>query len=344
MKPGDLVRAIFYPLTVPSVLMTLIFFWLLISFGLWGGILGMFLLFLMLPAVFRYQMIVLEARARGREPPALDAEFFNWSGNAWSLFPLPLTLLAAWAVISAGDSFGNIGAVVVLLLTGGLLPASFAVLTITHSPLQSVNPVAIGLLLEKCSATFWIAPTYLIVAGWLSLQTAVLPQMAVILILLLLLYSFFSLLGSLIEPYGLIDDVSIPDALEPDEHEIAADIEKVRTDVLNHAYGFVSRGNRSGGFAHIIGNIDEDPDPVAAWAWYFNRMLLWESTAQALFFAQRYIHELLRQGDDISALKVILRCRLINESFRPLSADLPAAIEAANCSGNIELAAVLKRF
>ena len=149
MKPGDLVRAIFYPLTVPSVLMTLIFFWLLISFGLWGGILGMFLLFLMLPAVFRYQMIVLEARARGREPPALDAEFFNWSGNAWSLFPLPLTLLAAWAVISAGDSFGNIGAVVVLLLTGGLLPAYFAVLTITHSPLQSVNPVAIGLLLEN---------------------------------------------------------------------------------------------------------------------------------------------------------------------------------------------------
>lgn len=97
---------------------------------------------------------------------------------------------------------------------------------------------------------------------------------------------------------SLIDDVSIPDALEPDEHEIAADIEKARTEVLSHAYGFVSRGNRSGGFAHVIGNIDKDPDPVAAWAWYFNRMLLWESTEHALFFAQRYIHDLLQQGRD----------------------------------------------
>ncbi len=344
MKPSDPFRAIIYPLTSPSVLMTLIVFWLLISFGLWGGILGLFLLFLMLPAVFRYQMIVLEARAKGREPAPLDAEFFNWLGNAWALFPLPLTLLAGWAVVSAGGKFGDIGTVVALLLAGGLLPASFAVLAITHSPLQSVNPVAIGRLLRKCGATFWIAPTYLIIAGWLSLQAAVLPQMAVVLILLLLSYSFFSLIGSLIEPYGLIDDVSIPDALEPGEDEIAGDIEKARTDVLTHAYGFVSRGNREGGFSHVMQSIGRDPDSVAAWAWFFDRMLRWESSEHALFFAQHYIHDLLQHGDKIPALKVILRCRMINESFRPLQPDLPAAIEAAKFSGNIELATVLKRF
>ena len=38
-----------------------------------------------------------------------------------------------------------------------------------------------------------------------------------------------------------------------------------------------------------------------------------------------------------------MRCRLCNERFRPLREDLPAAIEAAQASGNIELAAVLQR-
>lgn len=344
MKPGDLLKAIIYPLTHSSVLFSLIVFWLLIWFSIWGGMLGLFLLFLVLPAVFRFQMIILEARAKGQEPAPPDNELFNWWGNAWSLFPVPLALLAGWATFTAGENFGNAGAAVVLLLSGGLLPVSFAILAITHSPLQSVNPIAIGRLLRKCGRTFWIAPTYLIVAGWLSLQAAALPLTAIILILLLLLYSVFSLIGSLIEPYGLIDDVSIPDALERSEDEIAGDVEKARTDILTHAYGFISRGNRDGGFAHVMQSIGKDPDPVAAWAWFFDRMLRWETTEHALFFAQHYIHDLLQHGEKIPALKVILRCRLLNESFRPLTADLPAAIEAANFCGNIELATVLKRF
>jgi len=38
-----------------------------------------------------------------------------------------------------------------------------------------------------------------------------------------------------------------------------------------------------------------------------------------------------------------MRCRLANEQFHPLREDLPAAIEAAESTGNIELAAVLRR-
>ena len=68
MKPGDIGRAIAYPLIAPAVLVPLVVFWLLISFAIWGGVLGLFLLFLVIPAVFLFQMIVLEARARGLEP------------------------------------------------------------------------------------------------------------------------------------------------------------------------------------------------------------------------------------------------------------------------------------
>jgi hypothetical protein len=343
MKPANLFKAILYPLTESSVIIPVLVFWLLMSFARWGGVLGLYLMFLVIPAVFRYQMILLEARAYGREPATPDVDFFRWFGNAWTLFPVPLVLIAAWGITAAGASFGSAAAILALFVAGALLPASFAVLAITHSPMQSLNPVAIGRLLQKCADTFWIASVYMVVAGWIMLQAESLPTMLANLVTMLLISSVFSVIGSLIEPYGLMEDVSIPDSLQPDEEAIAGDLEKARTDVLTHAYGFVSRGNREGGFKHIMDCITKDPDVVAAWAWFFDRMMAWEQNEHALFFAQHYIHDMLQHGEKTPALKVIIRCRLVNEQFRPLREDMPAAIEAAESSGNIELATVLKR-
>jgi len=71
-------------------------------------------------------------------------------------------------------------------------------------------------------------------------------------------------------------------------------------------------------------------------------MLGWEQKQHALFFAQQYIHDMLAHGERVPALKVIMRCRLIDENFKPLREDVPAAIQAAENSGNNELATVLK--
>jgi hypothetical protein len=332
-----------YPVTQSSVLIPVVVLWLLMSLALWGGVLGLFLMVLIIPAVFRFQMILLEARALDRVPAPPDVDFFRWFGNAWSLFPAPLVLLAVWAVTAAGVGFGNAAAMLVLIAAGAVLPASFAILAITHSPLQSLNPVALGRLFRKCGDTFWIASVYLVVAGWLILQSESLPTMLANLISMLLISSVFSLIGSLIEPYGLMEDVSIPESLQPDDDQISCDLEMARNTILTHAYGFISRGNRAGGFKHITEEIAQDPDTVAAWAWYFDRMLQWEQKEPALFFAQHYIHDMLQHGENIPALKAIMRCRLINQQFRPLQEDMQAAISAAESSGNIELAAVLKR-
>ena len=343
MKPVNLIKAILYPVTQSSVLIPVLVFWLLMSFARWGGVLGLFMMFLVIPAVFRYQMILLEARAYGREPATPDVDFFRWFGNAWTLFPVPLVLIAGWGIIAAGANFGSAAAILALFAAGALLPASFAVLAITHSPMQSLNPIAIGRLLRECADTFWIASVFMVVAGWLMLQAESLPVMLANLVTMLLMSSVFSVIGSLIEPYGLMEDVSIPDSLEPGEDAIAGDLERARIDVLTHAYGFVSRGNREGGFKHITEWIAKDPDVVAAWAWFFDGMMGWEQKEHALFFAQHYIHDMLQHGEKNPALKVIMRCRLVNEQFRPLREDMPAAITAAESSGNIELATVLKR-
>ena len=343
MKPSDIGRAIAYPLITPAVLVPLVVFWLLISFAKWGGLLGLFLLFLVIPAVFRFQMIVLEARARGVEPATPDAEFFNWFGNAWSLFPVPISILLGWAILESAANFGLAAAGGTAFLASVFFPASLAVLAITHSPLQSINPMAIARLIRRCGSTLWIATVFLLIACWLVYLGEPMSAMLRSFMQLLFSFSFFSLVGSLIEPYRVVEEVYIPDSLERNADEVRGDIEKKRTGVLAHGYGFISRGNREGGIRHVIAEIESDGDPAGAWAWYFDRMLGWENQQHALFFAQYYVHDAFRHGEDITALKVIMRCRLVDAGFKPFAKDRQAAVAAAERHRNIELADVLKR-
>ncbi len=343
MKPLSLLRAIVLPIIEPAVLFPLLMFWVFLCIGTSGSPLGIVVLILCLPPVFRYQMIILEACAKDKVPGSFDAEFFDWTGNLWTLFPLLLVIALIFLGHSAESAFGSAGVYGTLALAGAFLPASLAVLAITHSPLQSLNPVAIGRLLRVAGESFWVASVYLVIAAWGAIAAEQLPNMAGNFIQLFVLFSFSAVTGTLLEPFGLVDDVSIPDALEADDDELAENLQVARAAVLAHAYGFVSRDNREGGFRHIKDWIEKETDVVGAWAWFFDNMMRWEQKQHGLFFAQLYIHDLLEHGEKIPALKVIMRCRLINEQFHPSREDLPAAIEAAESSGNIELAAVLKR-
>lgn len=161
---------------------------------------------------------------------------------------------------------------------------------------------------------------------------------------LFLTTSFYAVLGAMLREQDLIHEVDIPEALEVEPEKQVANLEKERTGVLNHAYGFASRGNRAGALGHIEQWLARDPDPAAAWSWFFDQMLRWEQTDHALFFAQRYVARLLDDGDRIGAVKVLLRGRLINERFKPAPEYMDAAIEAAESTGNTELASALKRL
>ena len=343
MKPGSLLKAMVSPIIEPAVLFPLLMFWGILSIGTSGSPLGIVVLILALPAVFRYQMIILESCAKGEAPKAFDAEFFDWSGNLWTLFPLPVVIALGYLGFIAAQYFGNNGVIAVLAFAGALLPANMAVLAITHSPLQSLNPVALGRLFKAAGQSFWFASFYLLLIGFAVMQTDDLPNYASNLIYLFALFSFAAVAGTLIEPFALVHDVSIPESLAETDDDIRGDLEVARLAVLTHAYGFISRNNREGGFRCITEWIEKESDIVAAWAWFFDKMMRWEQKQHALFFAQQYIHDMLQHGETIPALKVIMRCRLVNEQFHPLREDLPAAIEAAESTGNSELATVLKR-
>lgn len=343
MKPSDVVRAIVYPLAESTVLIPLVVFWLLLALARWAGLFGLLLLFIVIPAVFRYQMIVLEARARGVTPATPDLALFNWFGKSWTLFPVFIALFLTWATVAAGHYLGTAWAILPVLFASVFFPASIGVLAITHSPLQSLSPLALYRLWKRSANTFWLATVFLIVASWLAAEAQTLPTMLASLVQLFLSAAFFSLVGSLIEHHGLIEEIDIPAPPEKRTDEVSGDLESARADVLNHAYGFISRDNPAGGFKHLFDGIESDPDPVAAWAWYFEQMLRWEDRRPALFFAQHYLHDQLTHGEHGSAVKLMMRCQHIDEQFRPLPEDLAAAIAAAEARGNTELVAVLSR-
>jgi drug/metabolite transporter superfamily protein YnfA len=326
-----------------TILFPILLFWALVTFGITRLPLGVIILILALPPLFRYQSFVVEAYAGSKVPGAFDAEFFSWIGTAWTLFPLVLAALFGIGGAYATDAWGSTGTWFVIALAAAIYPASLAVLAITHSSLQAMNPIAIFRIYHQVGAVFLAAPMYFLVLFWLVLQAGSLPLSLSVLAGLFSLFSLAALVGSLIAPRRLIHDVYIPDPLEKTVDEISVDTENVRMAALSHAYAFASRDNREGGFKHIFAEIENDPNPVAAWAWYFERMLGWEQQQHALFFAQHYIHDMLEYGEHIPALKVIMRCRLIDPQFKPLYEDIPVAIEVAENSGNIELATVLKQ-
>ena len=343
IRTTDIVRAIFAPLTELAILLPLAMFWALLSLGLYRLPLGIFILVLSLPPLFRYQSFVVEAYASGKVPGAFDAEYFNWVGTGWTMFPLFLAIVLGFVGARLTDAWGVTGLWIAIVFASAVVPASLAVLAITHSALQALNPVALYRVFEQSGSQFIVAPVYVLLLTWLTMNAGSLPLWAVVFSGVFMLFSVASLTGVLIAPFKLVEDVYIPDALEPDEETTAGDLQKLRESTLAHAYGFVSRNNRDGGFRHVISAIEEDPDPVAAWDWYLKMMFLWEDKIHALFFAQHYIRDALTHNEDVRALKVAMRCYRENEQFRPLRENVPALVEVAERTGNTELAEVLKR-
>ena len=343
-KFADLLRGAALPITNLGVVFALLMFWLLVCLAAAAGMLGVWLAIVIVPALFRYLINLVETIGRGLKVEPLGTEFFRWFDDWWSLLPAVVVIAIAWASYEIHLSAGVTVMTVFIIVMGSLYPAMLAVLSVTHSPLQAISPIALFNMLRSVGPMYLIAPLYLAFIVFLSTLMPRLPFMAELLLELLLVFSLHAVIGCLIEPHAIFDDVYIPEPVERTETQVSSDIEKARANALTYAYGLINRGNRDGGFKHLFEWITNDPEVPAAWAWYFTRMLQWENKQPALFLAQHYIQDMLKYGENIPALKLIMRCRLIDETFRPLAEDLPTAIHLAETHGNNELATVLKRY
>jgi len=343
MNLREYFRELAFPLTSSATLVALVTFTLLLALASAAGLLGLWLEVAVVPALLRYLAMIAEARARGTEAATPGIEYFTLVGNAWTLFPVIPVGVAAYLVHTTAEAAGDMAGACVGLLSAALLPAMIGVLIVTRAPLQSLNPRVLLHFIARCGVAYAYAPLTAVVVVLLPGLLGFLPAIARDAIALTGAAAFFAVTGAITRGSGVFDDVETPAAAEPDAGEMQRRLERRRSSVLNHAYGFVSRGNRDGGLAHIRDWLARDPEPDTAWGWFLERMLRWQESYPALLLAQHYLARLLEHNEQVAAVKLMLRCRLVDEAFRPLPGDLPRAIAAARACRNEDLASALSR-
>ena len=344
MKPADLIREIVYPLTSMAILFAMIFFWMLFALVQRAGLIGLWLLIVLAPAYVRYLLYLLEARANDRSPPVPDIGMFNPVDNLWSLTPLILLSVLLWAEFLFAAAYLPWIAVLLAITIYLITPSSLAILAVTHSPSESLNPQAILRMIRVCGAAYFIVPATVILIWFLfamfeflglpSLLTNFGKSYQVVLL--------FTLTGAVLHANDVAVQVDIEAPLEKSDNEISGDLEKERQKVAGHAYGFISRNNRAGGLAHINQWIEKESDTDAADVWFFQEMLTWENSTAALFFAQEYLHRLLHGEQEAVALKLAARCLHEDPHWKPQLEDRDLFLELAERHGREDLMRQLK--
>jgi MFS family permease len=286
---------------------------------------------LLLPALFRYLLMLLEARAYGRPTPVATIELFSFVDNFWSLAPLVIFALLIWGGILLDENVSALAARVFVAAMLAVAPASLAVLAITRSPEQAFTPRAILRMIAVCEWHYLLVPATVVLAFLVtSLLTSVgAPDLLVLASRFYCLFLLFTFTGGLLHAKGARFALSFDGDDDADLPPEIDDLTRSRQRVVNHAYGFFSRGNRAGAMAHVQSAIENEGDIDDACHWYFTEMLNWESKDGALLLAQSTLTRLLDEQRDVEAVKLISRCLLEDHDFRPLPGDLDRALDAA---------------
>ncbi|MGI9262689.1 MAG: hypothetical protein ACR2QR_11670 [Woeseiaceae bacterium] len=338
MNPADLLKELVRPFVDKVLLIAMLVFgvalWLTLKIMQIGPvfvIVGLFIGLVVLSTMFRYVIQILECRAQGLRTPIVDIDALTLFGNLWTFFPLVLSVAFGWAVTLLAGTGNTGGATALAVFFVLLFPASIGVLGITHSPLESIKPVALYRLIESCGINYiWIP----IAVAAVTFASAGIAQSGAPLLILVLLRTYaifllFTLTGAVVGASGVSGDVSVGEPQEQYESDYRDELTDERQKIANHAYGFISRGNREGGFKHIRQWIESDPDPDDAVGWFFNEMMRWEEKDAALFFGQECLSHFLHHEEDAAALKLMGRCLHENPAWKPKAEDRPHAVALA---------------
>lgn len=339
MKASDLGREFLHPLTNMAIVLAMIFYWLLFGLAQNAGLFGIALLFLTLPAYLRYLLYLLEARANGRPGPPPAIEMFNPADNFWTLTPFIHIATVLWVGILLVNKLSLYSAALFAAAYLLVVPASLSVLAVTHSPGESLSPLAIVRMVRACGIAYFIVPIVQValLGLFVLLYLVDVPLLLIDLGTSYQIILLFTMTGSMLHANNVAMQVAIPEPLEPTAEELAQDLNDERKKVANHAYGFISRGNREGGFAHIRQWLQKETAVEEAWQWFFHEMLKWENANPALFFAQEYLRRLLDWNMEKEALKLVARCLHENPRWRPLAGERDRVFEVAQRHGHDDL-------
>ncbi|HZW59720.1 MAG TPA: hypothetical protein VFE85_05445 [Woeseiaceae bacterium] len=330
------------PVLESSILITTLFFWLAFYIAIKAGMFGLWLLIVLVPAWIGYLVRIVEARALRRAPPLLGIEHFNMAHALWRMVAvLPIVLL--WFLHDYVGPRSALAANAVLLIGILWLPLLLARLAITHAPLASLDPRGSARLLRRLGAGFLWPPAVLLAAVFCVrwLRQAGVAEGLLTVVVLYWQTAFCAVTGEVVAALDVRREIDIDAPLERSPEEYAAACEVQRQAALNHAYAFISRDNRAGGFAHLAEFVSRSEDPFASERWFLDGMFGWERPDAALAYAQLHLGHLLAARRDVEAMKLMARCLRVDARFRPLPADQGLALAVAERLGNDEVAARL---
>lgn len=356
MSPRKVLRALAEPFTRAAVLLAALLFWLLAAAALLAlqllgsfapllGLLGAgFIAAIGVPALARYVLVLVAARAEERALPAPDTDLFLPSSSLRPLAALPVLATLTWLSGLSLSAWPVAGWVCVALLGGVLAPLHLVMLALTNSPLDSVHPLKLLRLAQRLWPAGCWQPLVTLLLAWIAvpLLRQVSPLVAPGVVLAMLL-PLATLAGALAATLDVRAETDIPVPREPGAAEQDAALVAARRRVLAHAYGLASRGNRDGAFAHIAQHCRGTNDPLGAELWFFHAMRRWDLGDTPLFFGQALIGHLLDAGDAQAACKVMTACLHGNERFRPRPEDCGRLKEAAEAAGRRDIVAALAR-
>lgn len=331
----------------PTPLILIVIFAIGLALAAAGGLLGVPLALILLSWFFKYTYVVLDTTARGfGEPPVLSVEMVNPVDEQR---PLGQLLIIGVFYGGTGAAEPLIGTAAVAALRAGavaLLPASIAVLGVTGSILEAINPVVLVKMIRR------LGPSYLMISAataapaalaWLiaapAIQSGKVPLVALLALMMYACLAAFSVIGGVLYDKRIELGLDAWKTPERDKARLQRETDRRHERLIDELYGHWRSGARTEALHAARQWLASQGHAFAEYDWLCERLLAWPDHRLAHRLAQDFITALLEAKDAAHALAVVRRHLDVAADFRPVrAAELIHLVHVARDAGDRALA------
>ncbi|MEM8982542.1 MAG: hypothetical protein AAGC71_05925 [Pseudomonadota bacterium] len=302
-----------------------------------AGLLGLFLMWVLLFGFSRFLIDVLVARSVDHPWPVPSAESFN-PFHEWWRFGIAVLAVFTLAVAYAFASSGPLWALLALVILAHV-PAALALSAIDADPARWFDIPSQWRFVRRVGSSAYarLVVVWLVVVGLAGLLARGQGLLLSIAIETYAMLALVTSVGGLVyrsrEALGL-DHRDLPEARE--QRETQARLQP-RSAMLERAYSFFSRGNEQSGRAvlqELLNDIGAEPLD-----WLVDELRGWEDPRALLLVAPLAIDRRLAAGDDVAALALADECARRDPVFVRQFRNRPVIATLARRLGRDDVAA-----
>jgi hypothetical protein len=328
----------------PTPLVLILSFALLLTLAVKAGLIGIPLALVTLSWYFKYGYVMLDTTMRGfEEPPVLSIEMVNPASEQRPMGQLLIILVFYGATRALEPVTGSVTVSLLRMAALALLPACIAVLGVSRSLIEAVNP---SVLLKTIRV---LGLRYLVVVAAVALPMAIAwflfwrgTALHITVAFALIMFgglATFSLIGGVL--YEKRDALGIDAWKSPERERERAerDTHKRHERVIDELYGHWRGGARTEARQAAEQWLAARNYDFEEFDWLCERLLAWPDRRLAHRLAQDEIVRLLEAKRVSQALKVTRRHLAADADFRPArAAELIRLVTLARDAGDRALA------